>query len=293
MKKLNYTLTLFVIILEFILLFSSCARNGVDGSQPGTDAPLETVLPADEDKEIEFDDFSYLKRDGIWHLSLKKELPEETKSPFGSVTAEPVIKFSSFEEMLETIKGGRFTDDQLRKMESWPKDEHGFLLFDLDNPPRPFYPENLSADGVTWSGESITVELKDAQENVITLKCFSEKAYDEYFAYKYTDALSRGSTISTTLVSSEGGINVFRHETERAVLKAVRYELQPGVFVDKRFMIDTKGHRDLEESFPISETVPYRINVFHGQDGIKFVVLNEMPPRDYSDEELLSIGFAR
>ena len=295
MKKLNYSMMLFAIVLGFILLFSSCAGTGVDESQTGADAPLQTEVPADEDKEIEFDDFSYLKRDGIWHLSLKKELPEETESPFGSlVIRTSSIKFSSFEEMIDTVKNGKFTDDQLRIMSFWTKDEYGILLFDLDDPLKPYYPDSLSVDGVTWSGTSFSLTLKDVQENCIYLKWFAtEERYDDYFAYRYTNDLTGGSTISNTLVSSENGINVIRHETEQAVMKVVRFEPQAGVFVNKRFMTDTKGHRDLEKTFPISETLPYRIHVFHNHDGLRFAVMQEMPPRDYSDEELLSIGFAR
>jgi len=292
MKKINYTLTLLAMILGFILLFSSCARTGVDGSQTDTNAPSQTEIPANEDKEIEFDDFSYLKRDGIWHLSLKKEFPEETESPFGSLVGRrSSIRFSSFEEMIDTVKNGQFTDDQLRIMSSWTKDEYGIRLFDLDNPLKPFYPESLSVNTVTWYGETYSLTLEDKQGNSITLKCFTEEKYDEYFTKNYIDDLGGGGTISVTLLSSDNGINVFRHETDRSVIRVVQYELQPGFFVSKRFTIDTKGHSDLNDL--LSETVPWRINTFHNHDGLRYAVLQLMPPRDYSDEELLSIGFAR
>lgn len=75
----------------------------------------------------------------------------------------PTIDFRSIDEMLHTIRSGRFNKTQMKELVRFDRDDYGrVILFDLDHVLEPVYPDGYEDLSVVWYGDSYSFKIRSS-----------------------------------------------------------------------------------------------------------------------------------
>ncbi len=172
------------------------------------------------------------------------------------------ISFDSVDAMLAAIKNNRFEKWQYDIMRSsFPKDENGIKVFDIDHAVDPAMPDGLHVASVEWVGQSYSIELVSNADNqkYAVLHVLWPEEYVSHFAMEYEDRLDQTQlTITDKQNIEDRGAEVIYYESAVATLKSVRYTLPNGVIVEERYVLTS------ERGTKTSDTVPSMINLYSG-----------------------------
>ncbi len=279
--------TLVVIAVVLGLVFGLPALKGDTGEHMEPDKISATEGPEEndnEDKLIELENITLKRTDGQWYMTLNDESSVLGDS---NLLVKP-IRFDSVEEIVAKIRTGDFSKAELRYMyETFRRDENGFIVFDIDDPPLPVFPELYSMSSVIWAGEAYTVVVTDGEGNTVQIAFGSGLADFEFDPDSYFEELDENDGLNYLDPELIDGKTVrYGSNKDGAVIrKFVISECYPGVF-----LVEIYSKSPSDASFRV---VPNHIRMFQTAAEIKCVINISRPAKLFEPDELLEFGFVR
>lgn len=217
-----------------------------------------STVPDDNEKGAAGELYALYMIDGEYYIRLSPETTEQTALALQIAS----ISFDSVDAMLDAIRNNRFEEWQYNKMRSsFPKDENGIKVFDIDHAVDPAMPDDLHVASVEWVGQSYSIELVSNADNqkYAVLQVLWPDEYELHFVKEYETRLDQTQlTITDKQNIEDRGAEVIYYESAVATLKSVRYTLPNGVIVEERYVLTS------ERGTKTSDTVPSMINLYSG-----------------------------
>lgn len=248
-----------------------------------------SVQPAKQTPTAPPDDLPYeiICDNGEYYLMLEGGIikGEEVEGSFCEVA--PNIRFGSIEEMVQDIKTGNFTDDELRDLAKFRKDEDGrTVLCDLSKLYDAYAPEKLDRKIIKWSGETYIFLFDESEGDSSCYMQFGcsnatkEKRIEELIACSRVPNFTLLSTEqvdernATVITCTSGNLEIKEH-------KSVYYTIEDGnkeIFVREWYRHST-------------DAVPVSVRIYGTEMGVNFSVelIGEFQERP-SVEYLMSFG---
>ncbi|MBR5005807.1 MAG: hypothetical protein IKY07_01805, partial [Clostridia bacterium] len=254
--------------------------------RPVTDAPDNIIpdahTPVPEDVTLTLETYDLVRENGEWRMAFH-EPPYIDPNFLFNIKAS--ITYESLDALLEAIKNDDFTDGKRRHMQiAFPADENGILLFDLDDPPRPVFPDGFEVKSLEWYGFYYALLLSNG-DDYFWIEYFPyDDAFESRVNNQYTNYLNKKS-IEILKETEEDGFKVYLYKTSVATFKSYRCEPEPGIYIEIKYLLKCS-----DPTLTPSETVPYSIRVFNGSGYYKYYLHASSLSRAYSVDELLSFG---
>ncbi len=216
--------TLLSIGLALLLLFlSGCLPTDTE-----TTGTHRTDPPYDQTQC----DYSLVKHDGKDYIVFND--PSVYKTPSVQVAG---FYFDSVKDLSQTVKSGALTPAQKRNIvQTFPQDDHGFPIADLDHLLIPVVPDDYPYGKVYWNGFSYGFAATNHErKQSVEITCYTEDWYTHTFQERYEKPFS-----------NMGGITVEYEEERNATIysynscKNIRYTLQTDtkqIIVDEFYAI--------------------------------------------------------
>ncbi|MBQ7445842.1 MAG: hypothetical protein IJS71_07930 [Clostridia bacterium] len=257
-------------------------KHNDPGKIAETDGPSERD---DEERLIELENITLMRTDGQWYLTLNDE-----SSVLDDLNLCRALKqYDSLEELILQIRTGDFSKGELRYIyENFRRDENGIILFDIDDPPLPVFPEQYSVSYVNWFGEGYRVVLSDGEGNVVALNLYPGDSADFTFdPDNYFAELDENDTFTYTDPEIIDGKTVrYGSNNDSATIRKLAIsEPSPGVF-----LVEIYRKSQYDASF---REIPDQIRVFQLAADIKCITSVTKPARLFELNELLAFGFER
>ena len=176
------------LILVTALLVGCSAEGRTPQStqaEPTYDLPYEIIR--------DDDGYYLLLEDGI-------EVNDEMEGSL-SIDGSKII-FGSMEEMVQDIKTGNFTEEELQELSKFEKDENDrIVLCDLSKLFDVYAPEEFSKKTITWFGDAYKFELCSSERELIcyVFEGFSNAVKEE----KIDNLITCREIVNFTLLSTE------------------------------------------------------------------------------------------
>lgn len=255
-------------------LLTGCSAGGQDSQLAPTESPVD--LP-----------YEIICDNGGYYLMLEDGIikDEEVEGSFSE--ALPMIKFTSIEEMVQDIKTGNFTEDELRNLAKFPKDEDDrTVLCDLSKLYDAYAPERLDRKIISWYGDAydFIFEESEGESSCCMHSGFSnakkEKGIEELIACSRVPNFTLLSTEqvedrnATVITFTSGNLEIEERKFVYYTIKDSNKEL----FVRECYQLST-------------DTVPVIVHIYGTEKGVNFSVelIREYQERP-SVEYLMSFG---
>ena len=171
-----------------------------------------------------------------------------------------IVYFETVDAMVTAIRTNSLSPAQCETIRnSFPRDENGIRIIDVDHVCDPLLPDELTVRGVDWEGPSYLFPFDD--ENNVTgyLNVLSPEDYATVFAKEYAEFFNREQiTVTSRRRTGDRNAEVVLFSTSSADQKRIRYTLPNGVIVDEQYVL--KSNTPLLET---SETIPQKILLYH------------------------------
>ena len=180
------------------------------------------------------------------------------------------IFFSTVEEMYDTIRNGKLTEQQIAVIKnSFTLKEKGFVFPDVERLLTPVLPDDLQASGIGLTDDVYTYSLRSDGETLGgSVRVLSEGLYRAVYDYEYTNYFDNDNI---TVVSTQEGMlegvpcEITEFRTAVAKLRMCRLQIQEE---GKLFSVQIKYVIEASSSLlEASETVPSSITVYYEEDG--------------------------
>lgn len=240
------------------------------------------------DYKIEYENYSAVGNNGNYYISFKDSLEESEDSE-----AIPYLTFSSIKEFKDTVLGGKLTEQQIRTINSFAKNEAGEILTcNLNNLQTPKLPKGVSASNVNWGGQFyyFSLSANDGASGTLGDFTYNKDAYNNYLSDYEKVLNSDNITISKTELL-DGDKTVIYYSNLAGSFKRVRYSLYDGnktLIIDKEFVLQI-NHSLLN----VSETVPSRVSLYCVDGEKSYIIRLYDLTEDPSDEWLLDFGLTK
>lgn len=269
-----YKSKLICLALATVMLVGCSAKGPVS-------RPVQTELPIDLPYEIIRDDDGYYLL-----LDDNSTTDEEEEGSFSEMA--PVIEFGSMDEMVQDIKTGNFTENELQNLSRFPKDKDGrTILCDLSKLYDVYTPEKFDEQKILWKGNGYHFVLlctgSDFEGRMSNF--ISDSSKEEAIE----DLITCDSVVNFTLLSTEqiedrsATVKIYTSETYYGVKdhKRVYYTIQDE---DKEVFV-------CETYTPSTDVVPSAVYIYGTETGKNYVVklrnLQERPSVEY----LMGFGY--
>ena len=177
------------------------------------------------------------------------------------------VYFETVDAMVTAIRTNSLSPDQCETIRnSFPQDENGIRIVDLDHVFDAALPDELISRGVIWEGPSYLFPFDD--ENNVTgyLNVLSPEDYATVFAKEYAEFFNREQiTVTSRYHTEERNAEIILYSTDSADLKRIRYTLPNGVTVDEKYALTSRS--GLLETSP---TVPAFICLYYESESFCF-----------------------
>ena len=178
-----------------------------------------------------------------------------------------IVYFETVDAMVTAIRTNSLSPAQCETIRnSFPKDENGIRIVDLDHVYDAALPDELISRGVIWEGPSYLFPFDD--ENNVTgyLNVLSPEDYATVFAKEYAEFFNREQiTVTSRYHTEERNAEIILYSTDSADLKRIRYTLPNGVTVDEKYVLTSRS--GLLETSP---TVPAFIWLYYESESFCF-----------------------
>lgn len=268
-----YKAKLIVLILTAALLAGCSAGVGTSQSalaEPTYDLPYEIMR--------DDDGYYLLLEDDIVTDDLEGSFSEES----------PNIKFGSMEEMVQDIRTGNFTDDELKVLSEFVKDDDGRIdICNLSKLYNAYTPDKFDNNRIIWTGNTYTFEFLN-NDNKYYCAIYGEISNTD--KEKAIEDLINGSKLQDATVLS-------REQKEERNATVVTYSMiQVGITYERKMMYYTieNGNKNVfvVEKYALStDTVPSIIEMFGIENGVNYYVGMTYPQERPSVEYLMGFGF--
>ncbi|MBE6639790.1 MAG: hypothetical protein E7616_10185 [Ruminococcaceae bacterium] len=213
---------------------------------------------------------------------------EKYKNNVNASQVEPYLTFSSVSEMKDKVLNGKLTEEEIKTMSTFSKDETGRVkVCNFEKLYIPSLPEDVVFTGqIVWAGETYYPSLKSDSCGVHTFAVQTKELYD----YKLKDTIDKIHnnklvTITETIQTEERNAMVYLHTTSAGEFKRVEYKIttdKGAIFVAENYRLET-----IYTTEQISETIPYRVEL-HGNLGDHYFYCSISNPTERPSVEWLS-----
>lgn len=246
------------------------------------------------------------EHNGQYYLVFFKSASESLSAASQECKAQSVLRFDSIDVLLEKLEKGTFTEEELRTINEFTKDECGVKIFDPSSSIRISYPDGLIPDElglVAWYGESVGYSLYDADNDLqISAETMSEVNYNAKIK-RYNDMkYAKGRTILSETTTNEGVTEtVIKSEFVGGytMYKLIEYELSGKSVYEEYTLYSIKEEYSIEDIYNKdaephivrkegSESIPTEVTVLYSTDGEYFIVTFHTYKRVKPSAELLN-----
>ena len=275
------------------------------------------------DKTLVFEDVTLLRIDGQWSISINDEKYKET--PPIQIPSPPWT-FDSLDELITKIRTGSFTKGEIARMQrEFEQNENGVILFDIDNPARPFFPEEYTLQKIYWYGSSYSAVLVDKDKTVVQLfwQAGDSDFVNDFDMKDYLDGIVAEDSVFTygepATSSDLKTVRIGTAGNTDKVKKLSIYEPMKNVFVFEEYRYRNNTLEPTPSPEPVRDTsgtalpaetpspekaenagtaaamsnVRYIIRVFYFEGDVKWILTSSNADHPFSVEEILSFGFKR
>lgn len=150
-----------------------------------------------------------------------------------SSSIKDAVYFETVDAMVTAIRTNSLSPDQCETIRnSFPQDENGIRIVDLDHVFDAALPDELISRGVVWEGPSYTFEFNDENGVFGNLRVLTKEDYDTLYADQYTAFFDRaGITVLSRGNVADRDAEVVLYEAQDGTRRAIRYALANGVTV--------------------------------------------------------------
>ena len=143
------------------------------------------------------------------------------------------VYFDTVDEMVTAIRTNSLSPDQCETIRnSFPQDENGIRIVDLDHVFDAALPDELISRGVVWEGPSYAFEFDDENGVLGNLRVLTKEDYETLYADQYTAFFDRaGITVLSRGNVADRNAETVLYESPDGTLRAIRYTLPNGVTV--------------------------------------------------------------
>ena len=143
------------------------------------------------------------------------------------------VYFKTVDAMVTAIRTNSLSPDQCETIRnSFPQDENGIRIVDLDHVFDAALPDELISRGVVWEGPSYAFELDDENGVFGNLRVLTKEDYETLYADQYTAFFDRaGITVLSRGNVADRNAEVVLYEAQDGTRRAIRYALANGVTV--------------------------------------------------------------
>lgn len=252
----------------------------------GCSAGVQTQQPALTEPSLDLP-YEIILDNGGYYLQLEDGVSKENQMEGSFSEIGPIILFGSMDEMVQDIKTGNFTEDELENLSEFPKTKDNLIgICNLSKLYDAYTPEQFPNTRIKWFGYTYSFKFDDNNGRVCTMDCeLSNEQKDTIIA----DFTACTKTPNFTLLSEEQiedrnatVIICMSGNYEILERKYVYYTLEAGdkeIFVREYYMHST-------------DLIPTVIDICGTEKGVNFLVClaGELPERP-SVEYLMGFGF--
>ena len=143
------------------------------------------------------------------------------------------VYFETVDAMVTAIRTNSLSPDQCETIRnSFPQDENGIRIVDLDHVFDAALPDELISRGVIWEGPSYAFEFDDENSVFGNLRVLTKEDYETLYADQYTAFFDRaGITVLSRGNVADRNAEAVLYESPDGTLRAIRYALANGVTV--------------------------------------------------------------
>ena len=150
-----------------------------------------------------------------------------------SSSIKDTVYFETVDAMVTAIRTNSLSPDQCETIRnSFPQDENGIRIVDLDHVFDAALPDELISRGVIWEGPSYAFEFDDENGVSGNLRVLTKEDYETLYADQYTAFFDRaGITVLSRGNVADRNAEVVLYEAQDGTRRAIRYALANGVTV--------------------------------------------------------------
>ena len=150
-----------------------------------------------------------------------------------SSSIKDAVYFETVDAMVTAIRTNSLSPDQCETIRnSFPQDENGIRIVDLDHVYDAVLPDELISMGVEWEGPSYTFEFYDENGVFGNLRVLTKEDYETLYADQYTAFFDRaGITVLSRGNVADRNAEAVLYEAHDGTRRAIRYALANGVTV--------------------------------------------------------------
>ena len=143
------------------------------------------------------------------------------------------VYFETVDAMVTAIRTNSLSPAQCETIRnSFPQDENGIRIVDLDHVFGAALPDELISRGVVWEGPSYAFEFDDENGVSGNLRVLTKEDYETLYADQYTAFFDRaGITVLSRGNVADRNAEVVLYEAQDGTRRAIRYALANGVTV--------------------------------------------------------------
>lgn len=150
-----------------------------------------------------------------------------------SSSIKDAVYFETVDAMVTAIRTNSLSPDQCETIRnSFPQDENGIRIVDLDHVYDAVLPDELISMGVEWEGPSYAFEFNDENGVFGNLRVLTKEDYETLYADQYTAFFDRaGITVLSRGNVADRNAEAVLYEAPDGTRRAIRYALANGVTV--------------------------------------------------------------
>ena len=163
--------------------------DGLTGNEQDNDTRPHPEGPDSEgmDIEIVYDieaDYCIVSDGESYYLIIDNE--EYYNSDSNASVEEPLLTFTSVEEMKDKVLGGKLTEKEKQTMSQFSKDENGNIkVLDFSKLCTPSLPEGASVEFVHWNGQSYSLSINTPSAGYCNFFVMDSEQYNVSFKRDY------------------------------------------------------------------------------------------------------------
>ena len=150
-----------------------------------------------------------------------------------SSSIKDAVYFETVDAMVTAIRTNSLSPDQCETIRnSFPQDENGIRIVDLDHVFDAVLPDEMIIQDVVWEGPSYAFEFDDENGVFGNLRVLTKEDYETLYADQYTAFFDRaGITVLSRGNVADRNAEVVLYEAQDGTRQAIRYVLPNGVTV--------------------------------------------------------------
>ena len=249
--------TRIILTILIIALLSGCSAT----------PPLAQQLPKENPVEMPYD---IITENGESYIVLRDSTEAEIIENATVCELAPIICFDSISEMLQDIKTGNFTEEELYQLKRFKTDDTGrTMICDLSKLWDGCTPDDFDSQRIEWGGSGYSITYYDSESELhATFDCtFTKESLDNAILEEKAWVNRDGHTMVSTSQDTERNATIYIYEYYNHMYKVKKQnkEIHYTITGDNMELFVRECYNDSD--------VPRSIDVFGEKNGYYFCVM--------------------